>query len=53
VLTNDSTIEGLLQQVTEEGISVLELSEKKNQDNGEKEIPFSVTNKAFILVSFK
>jgi ribosome maturation factor RimP len=53
VLTNDSTIEGLLQQVTEEGISVLELSEKKDQDNGEKEIPFSVINKAFILVSFK
>jgi ribosome maturation factor RimP len=53
VLTNDSTIEGLLQQVTEEGISVMGLSEKKDQDNGKKEIPFSIINKAFILVSFK
>jgi len=53
VLTNDSSLEGLLQQVTEEGISVMGISEKKDQGNGEKEIPFSNINKAFILVSFK
>lgn len=51
VLMNDSTVEGLLQQVTEEGISVGSLPKK--DDDGEKMIPFSVINKAFILVSFK